>query len=155
MTQDVLRNTEDWFKKALPDPTDKDLSTQYSVFLEEVMETLDSVYMSSGSHGVEKHAKLVITKLKSDVNFLIDLLRSGRITLVVKDRTEFLDGLADTVVTAQATAHAAGMDLPGALDEVNKSNFSKFVDGEPIFIEGTRKIGKGPNYFKPNLEPFV
>ena len=40
-----------------------------------------------------------------------------------------------------------------ALHEVNRSNWSKFVDGNPVFDENM-KIVKGPNYFKPDLSKF-
>ena len=47
-----------------------------------------------------------------------------------------------------------GMDPVGGLAEVNESNWSKFVDGEPQFDEN-KKIKNGPNYRKPDLSPFV
>lgn len=46
-----------------------------------------------------------------------------------------------------------------AFEEVYKSNMSKLgIDGKPVIIkEGIKKgkIGKGPNYFKPNLEKIL
>jgi len=47
-----------------------------------------------------------------------------------------------------------GYQIHGAMLEVNASNFSKFVDGEPVFNED-RKIMKGPDYFKPDLKKFL
>jgi hypothetical protein len=41
-----------------------------------------------------------------------------------------------------------------AMDEVNASNWSKFVDGQPI-VDANQKIAKGPGYFKANLSAFV
>jgi hypothetical protein len=46
------------------------------------------------------------------------------------------------------------MDVLGALEEVNRSNFSKFENGKAVFDENG-KITKGKNYSKPNLKPFV
>ena len=65
-----------------------------------------------------------------------------------------LDSLADQLVTGVGVAHMLRMDIIGALNEVNLSNFSKFVDGIPQF-DANRKIIKGPDYFKPNLELFL
>ena len=65
-----------------------------------------------------------------------------------------LDSLADQVVTAIGVAHCAGMDFPGALAEVNRSNWSKFENGAPVFLTGG-KIGKGEFYTPPNLTDFV
>lgn len=47
-----------------------------------------------------------------------------------------------------------GFDIVGALQEVNRSNWSKFENGEPIFDENG-KIKKGPNYRPPDLSKFV
>ena len=47
-----------------------------------------------------------------------------------------------------------GMDIVGALDEVNRSNFSKFVNGKPVFDENG-KIKKGANYKEPDLKRFT
>jgi hypothetical protein len=51
-------------------------------------------------------------------------------------------------------AHMFGLDLIGALNEVNRSNYSKFVDDKAVFNENG-KIAKGPNYSKPDLTPFL
>ena len=45
-------------------------------------------------------------------------------------------------------------DVVGGLDEVNRSNYSKFVDGQPLFDEN-RKIKKGPQYSRPDLTPYL
>lgn len=47
-------------------------------------------------------------------------------------------------------------DFLGAWHEVHRSNMSKLGDdGKPIYREEDGKVMKGPNYFKPNLVPFV
>ncbi len=46
------------------------------------------------------------------------------------------------------------MDIVGALQEVNRSNYSKFVNGRAVFDENG-KIKKGPDYSKPDLTKFV
>ena len=68
----------------------------------------------------------------------------------------FLDSIADQLVTATGCATVHGMDPVGALNEVNRSNFSKFDEqGEPIYHPETHKLMKGPNYSEPNLAPFI
>ena len=66
----------------------------------------------------------------------------------------YLDALADGIVTATGMAHMAGMDIVGALGEVNRSNWSKFEDGKPVFNENG-KIAKGKDYSKPELKPYL
>ena len=45
-------------------------------------------------------------------------------------------------------------DYHGALDEVNRSNYSKFEDGKAVRDEHG-KIAKGKDYFRADLERFV
>jgi predicted HAD superfamily Cof-like phosphohydrolase len=70
------------------------------------------------------------------------------------DRQELLDALCDQIVTAVGVAHMFGMDIESALNEVNASNWSKFVDGNPVFNEHG-KIAKGPGYFEPKIAEFA
>lgn len=69
-------------------------------------------------------------------------------------RIAILDSLADQIVTATGVGTFLGMDVPGALAEVNRSNYSKFENGEPIFNEN-KKVMKGKDYTPPDLTPFV
>ena len=45
-------------------------------------------------------------------------------------------------------------NISRAMKEVNGSNYSKFVDGYPVF-EDNQKIKKGPDYYKAVLEPYL
>jgi hypothetical protein len=58
--------------------------------------------------------------------------------------------LADQIVTAVGIASMLDMDIVGALQEVNRSNYSKFVNGRAVFDENG-KIKKGADYSKPDL----
>lgn len=71
-----------------------------------------------------------------------------------EDRAELLDALCDQIVTATGIGTFLGMNVPGALSEVNRSNYSKFVNGEPIFNEN-QKVMKGPDYIPPALTLFI
>jgi len=46
------------------------------------------------------------------------------------------------------------LNILDGLTEVNRSNWSKFVDGKPLFDENG-KIKKGPGYSKPDLSGLV
>lgn len=74
--------------------------------------------------------------------------------IMIKDRVELLDALADQIVTATGIGTFLGMNVPGALAEVNRSNYSKFEDGEPIFNEN-KKVMKGKDYTPPDLAPYI
>ena len=67
---------------------------------------------------------------------------------------ELLDALCDQIVTAIGVAHMFGFDIKNALAEVNKSNWSKFENGKPVFYKNG-KIKKGKYYKEPELEMFI
>jgi hypothetical protein len=143
----TIQDTKEWFNRAVKQPTIDNQRTQLGVHLEEVLEMLDAFH-------IEGHPS-ALDELKRTLGSVATTLKTDKtIRVVIRDRQEFLDGLTDQVVTATGCGHMFGMDVPGALEEVNLSNFSKFVDGQPIFNENG-KIAKGPAYFKPNLNPFV
>lgn len=85
---------------------------------------------------------------------LSDLLKSKDNSFCIPYRIPMLDALADQIVTATGVGTFLGMDVPGALAEVNHSNYSKFENGEPIFNEN-KKVMKGKDYTPPDLTPFV
>lgn len=131
-----------WFKKAVPNPTDKNRAVQYGCHLEEITEMLDEVLQ------VNQDA----TDLLQDEANWFKTKFDGNPT--IRDKEEFLDSLCDQIVTAVGVAYMNGFDIVGALQEVNSSNWSKFENGEPIFDENG-KIKKGPNYRPPDLSKFV
>lgn len=99
---------------------------------------------------------MVIADTIASLVLLSDRLKSyGEDTYVrEEDRAELLDALCDQIVTATGIGTFFGMNVPGALSEVNHSNYSKFVDGNPIFNEN-QKVMKGPDYTPPVLTPFI
>lgn len=67
----------------------------------------------------------------------------------------WLEDVEHLMFLAIRDARQAGYDLNGAFDEVHRSNMSKLdSQGSPIYNQ-YGKVLKGPNYFKPNLAPFV
>lgn len=149
-----LSITELWFKRAKPEPTKQNFNTQLGVHLEEIGEMLDSLVFQS----IDFNTGTLPGKsmyLREQLHVLAENLKSGIVQAHVDNRIEFLDSLADQIVTATGSGYMAGMNVPVALDRVNSSNFSKFDDnGMPIF-DANGKIMKGPNYQKVNLEGLV
>lgn len=132
-----------WFKRAVPEPTDKNRAVQYGVHLEEINEMIEE--------GVANSDLEVSDLVKAEANYYKN---TPGATLEIANRELFLDSLCDQIVTAVGVAYMNGFDIVGALQEVNRSNWSKFENGEPLFDENG-KIKKGPNYSPPDLSKFV
>lgn len=147
---DILTNTFNWFEEAIPDPTSKNLHTQLGVHCEEIVEMLQEM------DGQTEITTRLIANAEQAMHELAEHLKATDLTVVIPEykRIRFLDALCDQVVTATGVADLAGFDFPGAMAEVNRSNWSKFVDGKPIFNEN-KKIMKGPDYRQADLEPYV
>lgn len=94
-----------------------------------------------------------IEALRAAIDHVGNLLKKDN-NIVIKDSVELLDALADQIVTATGVGTFLGMNVPGALAEVNRSNYSKFEDGEPIFNEN-KKVMKGKDYTPPDLSKFI
>lgn len=144
-----IKKTKEWFEAAVPVPTEENFNVQLGCHLEEVVEMLECIQIADGSAGEDVLDDAAETLFK-----LSELLKRGESFAHIVHKVEFLDALADQIVTAVGCAHMAGMDIVGALDEVNRSNFSKFEDGKPVFNEHG-KIKKGRDYQAPELAGFV
>lgn len=143
----TIKQTLDWFRAAVPAPDNRTLSVQVGCHLEEVAEMLEAV-TSSGDYDKDLEVAFRGLLIASDG------LKSGESCIEAIDRIEMLDALCDQIVTAVGIAHMMGMDIEGALAEVNRANFSKFENGAPVFLEGG-KIGKGADYLAPDLSRFT
>ena len=97
---------------------------------------------------------MMLLDVRNAIEHLADRIKTYGEDIYVKDRKELLDSLADQIVTATGVGVFLGMNVPGALAEVNRSNYSKFEDGEPIFNEN-KKVMKGKDYTPPDLTPFI
>lgn len=141
MTSVDISTIKLWFERAVPTPTDKNRAVQIGVHYEESSEMLDAT--TDSREAEELHS-------------LARRYKSGREIVVVRDKQELLDSLCDQIVTAIGVAHMFGFDITGALNEVNRSNWSKFLaDGTPLFDENG-KVAKNPlTYSKPDLSAFV
>lgn len=146
---DVAVNITEWFKRAKEFPTKDDLLVQIGCHYEEMGE-----FCSAAD-----------TKIKSEVASLMynesgiwkARLTEERLEAILNDKErkrEVVDALADTVVTAIGVLYELTGDPIGVLSEVNRSNWSKFENGVPVF-DGNGKIKKGEHYSKPDLDRFI
>lgn len=141
-----IKDIKQWFEIAVPNPTAENVSVQYGCHLEEVAEMLDATGDPLEKISMEHLANQYKT------NNTVHSIALNIISDIKK--IELLDSLCDQIVTAVGVAHMMGMDIEGALKEVNDSNMSKFEDGKAVFNENG-KIKKGKYYRKPDLTPFI
>lgn len=139
-----IKEIIEWFKAAKPKPTTDDIAVQIGCHFEEIKEMC---------HAMNLYCDDVVTQ---ELRFKTNLLpyRRGIENMDSKEKAAVLDALCDQIVTAIGVGYMMGFDMAGALDEVNKSNWSKFKDGVPVFDENG-KIAKADGYFKPNLTKFL
>ncbi|MDR5839300.1 hypothetical protein [Caballeronia sp. LZ034LL] len=139
-----------WFQAARPEPTSKQFHTQLGVHFEEVGEMLDTLSPLTSMASWKLHEARVALKALADMLKQHDQL----VSVEPANRAKFLDSICDQIVTASGVGHHCGFPVLEAMHEVNESNFSKFVDGIPIFDENL-KVKKGPYYWEANLDQFV
>ena len=138
----MIHNIKEWFKAAKPNPSTADVCLQIGCHYEEVAE------MSAVLYDNVKYS-LADTALAYKMN------RSWISGAASADaRVELLDALCDQIITAVGVAYMMGMDIEGALAEVNRSNWSKFEGGVPVFNEHG-KIAKGVEYTPPELSDYI
>ena len=149
--KNTVAEIKNWFQKAVPAPSDKNRAVQLGCHFEEFGEML----LVMGLDGIDySELAALASELKDsgkDAESL-QLLRDEVFPMF--DKTELLDALCDQIVTAIGVAHMFGMNIEGALTEVNRSNWSKFVNEAPVFDENG-KIAKGPDYTPPDLTEFL
>lgn len=146
MNYQGLETTKAWFEAAIPEPTTEQACTQIGCHYEEFGEMANALC----DYNLGDQVDDVSYKYKTNAEEYLNPVTK----INSKEKEELLDSLADQIVTAVGVAHMLGMDILGALGEVNRSNFSKFEDGKPVF-DGNGKITKGKDYSKPDLSDFV
>jgi hypothetical protein len=138
-----------WHKRARPAPTYADFNVQLGCHFEEIAEMLVAL------EGDNAPTRNQLSNARMTIMTLAEGFKSGRFEAYASTRAEFLDSLADQVVTAIGTGHCDGFDMVEALRIVDESNWSKFdFNGLPTFNEAG-KITKGPKYKAPDLTDVV
>jgi predicted HAD superfamily Cof-like phosphohydrolase len=141
---DLLKDTIEWQRLARPVPTKHDFQISVGVHIEEFGEMLDALDCDM----------LGYSGLRSAIHNLAHQLKEGKCKVQENDALGLLDALADQIVTATGVGHVKGFQLYEALVEVNRANYSKFVDGKPVF-DRNGKVQKGPDYVRPDLTSYV
>lgn len=140
--------TKQWFNLAVPHPTYDNMRMQLACHIEEFREMLDELEFDGTTESDRAVAISVLTamekKLKAKQANVLTPKRPGK----------FLDSLCDQRVTAIGVGHMFGFDIDGAIDATDDANFSKFVNGQPIFNE-QGKIAKGPDWYERDLAEFI
>lgn len=131
-----------WHDRACPTPDARAFDVQLGCHFEEIVEMLDVLDINSQD---------TLHRARAALSWIAAGLKNGQLKARITDRKEFLDAAADQIVTATGAAYRAGMDISEAVHRVNRSNWSKYVDGMPVF-DDNGKIKKGPDYAPPNLE---
>ena len=141
----MIHSIKEWFKAAKPNPSTADACVQIGCHYEEVSE-MSAVLDDDVDDELVDTAILYKIKHSEYIGVLEKLSADARV--------ELLDALCDQVVTAVGVAYMMGMDIEGALAEVNRSNWSKFKGGVPVFNE-QGKIAKGAEYTPPELSDYI
>lgn len=143
---DSITDIANWFKKAKPEPTSKDITTQIGCHFEEFAENLEAINADADDiHEAANDMKSAGSNLsQADVDLFVSIIK----------RTDLLDALCDQIVTATGVAYMMGFDIEGALKEVIRSNNSKMVDGKFEF-DDNGKIAKPDSFSEPDLTPFL
>lgn len=145
-----IHDTIGWFAKAKPKPNAKDIYVQIGCHLEEVCEMLEALNLTVTPAYRELKA------LSDECKQLAKDCLNKDLERVVEswDKLALLDSLADQCVTSVGVGYMLNFDMQGAIVEVNRSNYSKFENGVPIF-DKHGKIAKGVDYESPQLEPYL
>ena len=140
----VRISTDEWFAVVLANdaPGTDRFPVQLGCHLEEVVEMLQEVYVAdSDVNSALEEACIELTKAA-------EALKSGLQEVAVGNPEAFEDSLLDQLVTGTGLLKMRGADVAESVARVDVANFTKFVDGKPVYKEGG-KVGKGPNFWNP------
>jgi predicted HAD superfamily Cof-like phosphohydrolase len=141
-----IKEIKSWFEIAVPEPTIENACVQIGCHYEEVGELAHALVDHDTAVALD-YASILYKDKDANSMDLLNFMDSDK-------KMELLDSLCDQIVTAIGVAHMLGMDIEGALAEVNRSNHSKFEDGKAVFND-QGKIAKGKNYTPPDLAKFI
>lgn len=138
-----IESIKKWFEQAIPNPTIETACVQIGCAFEETSELARTIGDNEAMFTLEVSSNFY----KGKNSYAMADIESA-------DRVQLLDDLVDEIVTRIGIAHNLRMDIIGALAEVNRSNYSKFEEGKPVF-DANGKITKGKNYTPPDLSKFI
>ena len=142
----VRISTDEWFAVVLANdaPGTDRFPVQLGCHLEEVVEMLQEVYVADYDvNSALEEACIELTKAA-------EALKTGRQEVSVDNHGAFTDSVLDQRVTGTGLLKMMGVDVAETVARVDVANFTKFVDGKPLYKEGG-KIAKGPNFWNPEF----
>ena len=137
----TTQQVKQWFETAFPEPTPPQTSTQAGCVVEEVAELVEALGLDATD------ITAIADKLKASSSLMVSATDNAQ-------RVEIADACADIAVTVIGLCHMLGIDFEACLAEVNRSNYTKFENGKPVYGE-YGKVTRGKDYVPPNLEDIV
>ena len=140
----VRISTDEWFAVVLANdaPGTDRFHVQLGCHLEEVAEMLQEIYVPAPELGQ------ALAEARANLTVAANALKSGHERLVVSDPEAFEDSLLDQLVTGTGLLKMRGANVAESVARVDVANFTKFVDGKPVYKDGG-KVAKGPNFWSP------
>ena len=142
----VRISTDEWFAVVLANdaPGTDRFPVQLGCHLEEVVEMLQEVYVA------DYDVNLALEEACLELTKAAEALKAGRQEVSVDNSGAFNDSVLDQRVTGTGLMKMLGVDVAEDVARVDVANFTKFVDGKPLYKEGG-KIAKGPNFWNPEF----
>lgn len=137
----TTQQVKQWFETAFPEPTPPQASTQAGCVVEEVAELVEALGLDATG------ITAIADELKQSSSLKVSATDNAQ-------RVEIADACADIAVTVIGLCHMLGIDFEACLAEVNRSNYTKFENGKPVYGE-YGKVTRGKDYTPPNLEEVV
>lgn len=154
-----IEQIRDWFETAKPNESlsVRDVQVQTGVHFEEVHEMLQEI------SGLTPQTDVLLANAKLAMHALAEHFKNEQEVIFLVEEgnhIRYLDALCDQIVTATGTAHYMQYMIVPAVDEVARSNESKFINdpetGKRVCVKDANgKIAKGPDYFKADLSKYV
>lgn len=141
----VRMTTDKWFATVLANdaPGTDRFPVQLGCHLEEVVEMLVELELEDELRQEVANAVASLTKVA-------DALKTAKVEVGTTNEVAFCDSLLDQRVTGTGLLKMLGVDVAESVARVDVANFTKFVDGKPLYKEGG-KIAKGPNFWNPEF----
>ena len=141
----VRMTTDKWFATVLANdaPGTDRFPVQLGCHFEEVVEMLVELELEDKLSREVANAVASLTKVA-------DALKTAKVEVGTTNEVAFCDSLLDQRVTGTGLLKMLGVDVAESVARVDVANFTKFVDGKPLYKEGG-KIAKGPNFWNPEF----
>ena len=147
-----FQRTADWLKACGKQAGNvEQASVQIGCDLEETAELIRCLRVDSDG------GQLILDRTVADLEWLAGKIKRGEYNahIPIHLRADALDALCDREVTGNGVAYLCGMNKEAADQAVLAANDAKLVDGKPVFVEGTSKIGKPEGWKPADLSSFV